>query len=89
MARHIRWQYGEYTIDMECVLSPRENWNQLRNSPELQAYMQELGEQVAARAGEDFEANTQPGKTRAHTIVKNNAPYKGEVTDNRLLNALG
>ena len=89
MARHIKYHFGDYTIDIECVLSPKENWNWLRNSSELQAYMQELGEQVAARAGKDFEANTQSGKTRAHTIVKNNAPYKGKIQDNRLLNALG
>lgn len=63
---------------------------ELLNCAELCDGMQEIGERVARRAGDEYEADTRPGKKRAHTFVKPTTAhaYYSNLKHNTLLKAL-
>ena len=64
--------------------------HQLLNDSDLMDYMQRLGEGVASRAGDGYEADTRPGEKRAHTFVKPTTAhaYYLNLKHNSLLKAL-
>lgn len=64
---------------------------QLMNSPEVQDMLLERGERVAADAGDGFESDVQPGRNRAHAMVKSTdyESRRRQATDNVLLKAIG
>lgn len=64
--------------------------HELLNCSELCDGMQEIGESVARRAGDEYAADTRPGKKRAHTFVKPTTAhaYYSNLKHNTLLKAL-
>lgn len=64
---------------------------QLMNSAEVQQLLLEHAREVAARAGAGFEADVQPGRNRAHAMVKSTdyESMRRQATDNVLLKAIG
>lgn len=62
----------------------------LLNDTDLMEYMQKIGDGVATRAGEGYEADTRPGEKRAHTFVKATTAhaYYSNLKHNSLLKAL-
>ena len=63
---------------------------QLLNTQSLMDGMQAIGERMASEAGEGYEADTKPGKKRAHTFVKAVTPhaYYSNLKHNTLLKVL-
>jgi len=63
----------------------------LMNSPETQALLLEHAQRTAQRAGPGFEADVQPGRNRAHAMVKSTdyASMRAQAKDNALLKAIG
>lgn len=64
---------------------------QLMNSAEVQQLLLEHARDVAARAGEGFDSDVQPGRNRAHAMVKSTdyESMRRQATDNVLLKAIG
>ena len=64
--------------------------HELLNDADLMEYMQKIGDGVATRAGEGYEADTRPGDKRAHTFVKATTAhaYYSNLKHNSLLKAL-
>lgn len=63
----------------------------LMNSPQMQAILLDRAEKIRAAAGDGFEADVQPGRNRAHAMVKS-TDYRSrerQATDNVLLKAIG
>ena len=63
----------------------------LMNSAEMQAILLEHGQGVADRAGAGFVADVQPGRGRAHAMVKSTdyQSMRAQAKDNVLLKAIG
>ena len=63
---------------------------QLLKCPELCEGMQSIGQTVANRAGDEYGADTEVGKKRAHTFVrpKTAGAYYENLKNNTLLKAL-
>lgn len=65
--------------------------NIVRNSKELQAVLQKIGNDVVAKAGEGYEATVRTGGSRAKCTVRAVTPraYYSNLKHNTLLKALG
>lgn len=66
-------------------------YRKLLNGIELQEYCHELGNQVAKKAGTDYEVTTQIGKKRLHTRVAtaSKEAVKDNLENNTLLKVVG
>lgn len=64
---------------------------ELMNSAETQALLLEHAQRAAGRAGPGFVADVQPGRTRAHAMVKSTdyQSMRAQAKDNALLKAIG
>lgn len=75
--------------DVEFVLD-KQGVHELLNCKELMDGMQQIGDEVASRAGEGYAADTRPGKVRAHTFIKaiTSHAYFSNLKHNTLLKAI-
>ena len=64
---------------------------ELMNSAETQATLLEQAQRTARRAGPGFGADVQPGRNRAHAMVKSSdyQSMRAQAKDNALLKAIG
>lgn len=64
---------------------------QLMNSPEVQDLLLGHANQIQSRAGLGFVADVQPGRNRAHAMVKSTdyESRRRQASDNALLKAIG
>lgn len=64
--------------------------NAVRNSPEVQKWLEETGNAIAGRANGDYRVEVKTGKTRAHcnVIADSVATYYDNLKNNSLLKAM-